>query len=252
MTSRIIFGLLVLPIVAQAQVVIEWTQPTRGVSVAVDAEQNVFTVDNEQGPGTDITLVKRDSTGSQLWTASFDQTDNTKWEKATWVTTDSQGNAIVSGTVMSGISNPVNAASILMKFSPAGALLWRRVYESAFDGSYTRKCLVDEQGAIYVLGMGSGPSGFVTKVKKFTADGDSVWNYFDQAGIGAPVNFKFTPDNGILIVGRAIFGSVDGFAKISRDGSPLWSLPGQNSQTVGDAAGDSHGNTYVVHGENVF
>ncbi|MBK8131066.1 MAG: hypothetical protein IPK53_19870 [bacterium] len=192
MTSRIIFGLLVLPIVAQAQVVIEWTQPTRGVSVAVDAEQNVFTVDNEQGPGTDITLVKRDSTGSQLWTASFDQTDNTKWEKATWVTTDSQGNAIVSGTVMSGISNPVNAASILMKFSPAGALLWRRVYESAFDGSYTRKCLVDEQGAIYVLGMGSGPSGFVTKVKKFTADGDSVWNYFDQAGIGAPVNFKFT------------------------------------------------------------
>ncbi|MBL0063046.1 MAG: hypothetical protein IPP40_16595 [bacterium] len=60
-----------------------------------------------------------------------------------------------------------------MKFSPAGTLLWRRVYENSFDGSYTRKCLVDEQDAIYVLGMGPGPSNFATKVKKFTADGDS-------------------------------------------------------------------------------
>lgn len=252
MKRMILLWLCMLPVVARAQAVIEWTQPTRGVSIAVDAQNNVYTVDYEQNPGSDITLVKRDSAGTQLWIASFDQTDNTKWEKATWVATDSQGNAIVSGSLMSGISNPVNAASILMKYSPDGVLLWRRVYESSFDGSYTRKCLVDELDAIYVLGMGAGPSGFVTKVKKFSADGDSLWSYYDQVGIGAPINFKFTSDNGILLVGRAVFGSVDGFAKIDRDGNSLWSLPGQMSETVGDAASDNFGNTYIVHGEYVF
>jgi hypothetical protein len=246
------YFLCVLPTVVLAQAGIEWTQPTRGVSIAVDGQHNVFTVDYDYSPAGDITLVKRNSAGDSLWSASFNQTDNTKWEKATWVATDNQGNAIVAGTLMSGYSNPVNAASILMKYSPTGGLLWRRVFESDFDGSYTRKCLIDEQDAIYVLGMGPGPSNFATKVKKFSAAGDSLWSYFDQAGIGAPVNFKFTPDNGILLIGRGVVGSVDGFAKIDRNGNVLWSLPGQMSETVGDAAGDALGNSYVVHKEYVF
>jgi len=72
---------------------------------------------------------------------------------------------------MSGYSNPVEAASIVMKFRPDGVLVWRRVYEGGFDGSSVRKCLVDRYDDVYVLGMGSGPSGRVTKVKKFASDG---------------------------------------------------------------------------------
>ena len=92
-----------------------------------------------------------------LWVASFDQTSTTAWERASWVATDSTGNAIVCGTLMSGYSNPVEAASIVMKFDPNGAIAWRRVYESSFDGSSVRKCLVDASDNVYVLGMGSGP-----------------------------------------------------------------------------------------------
>jgi len=238
--------LLLLPACAFAQASIEWTQPTRGNAVAVDAAHNVFTVDYDYNPAGDITLTKRNPDGSLAWNATFNQTDNTKWEKATWVATDSEGNAIVTGTLMSGYSNPVNAASILMKFSPTGSLLWRRVYESSFDGSYTARCLIDELNDIYVLGMGSGPSGFVTKVKKFNAAGDSLWSYYDAVGIGAPVLFKFTPDNAIVISGRGIVGSVNGYAKIDRDGNAIWSLGGQNSLTVGDVAGDAFGNSYIV------
>ncbi|MBK6879156.1 MAG: hypothetical protein IPG99_22645 [Ignavibacteria bacterium] len=96
----------------------------------------------------------------------YDQTDNTKWEKAVWVETDNLGNAIVAGNLMSGYSSPVNAASILMKFDPNGNLLWRNVYENSFDGSYTKKCIVDASNNIYVLGMGnSAQYGYVTKVK---------------------------------------------------------------------------------------
>lgn len=63
----------------------------------------------------------------------------------------------------------------------------------------TRKCLIDANNNIYVLGIGTGPNGQVTKVKKFNSAGTSLWNYFDTGG-GAPVNFKFTPDNKIVLV----------------------------------------------------
>lgn len=152
---------------------------------------------------------------------------------------------------MSGYSNPVEAASIIMKFDTEGNLLWRNVYESSFDGSYTKKCLVDDNNNIYVLGMGSGTPGYVTKVKKFAADGSTIWTYYDAYGIGKPINFKFTPDNKIVITGRSIFGSINGYAKIDLNGNHIWSYPGVNSLTVGDAEGDDFGNTYLVHGEYV-
>ena len=69
------------------------------------------------------------------------------------------------------------------------------------------KCLVDADNNIYVLGLGSNGVGMVTKVKKFAADGTAMWSYFNVAGIGAPMNFKFTPDNNIVIIGRGTVGS---------------------------------------------
>jgi hypothetical protein len=94
-------------------------------------------------------------------------------EVATWVETDQLGNVLVCGTIRSGYSNPVNANSLLMKFSPSGVLLWRKVYETDFDGSSTKKCLVDADNNIYVLGLGTGPNGMVTKVKKI----QTQWQY---------------------------------------------------------------------------
>ncbi|MFN0060098.1 MAG: hypothetical protein ACKVX7_16695 [Planctomycetota bacterium] len=236
---------------AHAQVSIDWAGSPGGISIAVDSQDNVYTLSYSYALGAEMVLNKRDSTGQQIWVASYDQTDFTKWERASWVSVDHEDNIIVTGTLMSGYSNPVEAASIVMKFSPLGVLLWRNVYESSFDGSSTRRCLVDADNNVYVLGIGSGPPGFVTKVKKFAADGSVVWTYYNAAGIGAPVMFKLTPDNAIVITGRAIYGSLNGYAKIDLDGNEIWSLAGVQSLTVGDAAGDSLGNTYVVHGEYV-
>ena len=238
--------------VSQAQVNVQWVQNTAGVSIAVDSNNNVYTVYYEYNPAGDIYLTKRNSDGVFIWQEKFDQTDNSKWEKATWVATDNLGNILVSGTLMSGYSNPVEAASILMKFDSAGNLIWRNVYETSFDGSYTKKCLVDDNNNIYVLGMGSGTPGYVTKVKKFAPDGSTVWTYYDANGIGAPINFKFTPDNAIVITGRAIFGSINGYAKIDLNGNHIWSYPGVSSLTIGDCEGDDFGNTYLVHGEYVM
>ena len=245
-----VMGLWVLALSSLAQNV-DWVQPTRGVSIAVDAADNVYTLDYVYALGAEMILTKRDASGALVWERSFDQTDPTKWERASWVATDSRGNVIVCGTYMSGYSNPVEAASIVMKFDPDGNLRWRNVYENSFDGSSVKKCLVDASDNIYVLGMGSGPAGYVTKVKKFAPNGTAQWSYFDSAGIGAAVNFKFTPDGFITITGRSIFGSVNGYAKIDLSGNAVWSYPGVFSLTVGDCDGDAFGNTYLVHGEYV-
>ena len=186
--------LLASPIALQAQVTVDWNQPVSGLAVALDQSNNVFTVNYAAGLGGDITLIKRNSAGTELWQASYDQTSTTMFDRATWVATDQLGNAVVTGTVMSGFSNPVNANSLVMKFSPSGTMLWRQVYESLFDGSYTKKCVVDKANNIYVFGVGTGPNGQVTQVKKFAPNGSALWSWFDPVGIGAPVNIKFTPE----------------------------------------------------------
>lgn len=66
------------------------------------------------------------------------------------------------------------------------------------------------------------------KAEKFNASGVSQWNYFDS-GIGGPVNFKFTPDNAIVIIHRGITGSINGFSKIDLNGNRIWSVAGINS-----------------------
>lgn len=247
--KKILTLLFSFPIVLIAQVSVEWVQGDGGISVAVDEFNNVYTINYVQGPGGDITLTKRNTAGEFQWDAFYNNTDNTKFESCTWVAVDSQNNIIVSGDVNSGISNPVKANSIVMKFDPTGNLLWRNVYETTFDGSYTKRCMVDAQDNVYVLGLGMGPNGFVSKVKKFDSSGTSLWDYYDTAGIGAAQNFKLTPEGNIVISARATFGNLNGYSKIDSDGNLLWNIAGVASLTVGDSDGDDFGNTYIVHAQ---
>ena len=239
-----------LSLPAYAQVAVEWAAQGGGGLMGRDAADNLFTAASSgQTPGGDILLTKRNSSGVVQWQVSYDNLENSTFEAPTWVATDQAGNIIVTGNRMSGISNPVNAASIVMKFDPSGNLLWRQVYEGSFDGSYTKKSLIDSDNTIYVLGIGQGPAGRVTKVKKFTPDGAALWSYFDSTGIGSPLNMKFAPDGNILIVGSATT-IIKGFAKIDKNGNHLWNSS-LNGDGRADAAGDQFGNTYLASGPSL-
>lgn len=245
--KRILTALILLiSQISIAQVTVDWSNVPGGVSIATDLSNNVYTANWDYNPAGDITLTKRNASGVVLWNVNYDNTDMTRYEVATWVAVDNSGNILVSGIIRSGYSNPVNAASVLMKFNPSGTLLWRVVYENSFDGSSTKKCLVDASDNIYLLGIGTGPNGQVTKVKKFSSSGATLWNYFDT-GIGAPITFKFTPDNHIIIIHRSITGILNGYSKIDLNGNNIWSLSGIQSASVGDAAGDANGNTYIIN-----
>ncbi|HPH83738.1 MAG TPA: hypothetical protein PL185_14255 [Flavobacteriales bacterium] len=230
--------LLSLSTIISAQPIAVWNNYPGGVSVAIDQAENVFTANWDFNPAGDITLTKRDNNGNILWEEGYDNIDNTRHEVATWVDADQQGNCIVSGTIRSGISDPVSVNSLLMKFGPLGNLIWRKVYDTDFDGSYTVKCLVDEYDQIYVLSLGNSSNGMRTQVRKFSPDGDSLWTYFDMTGIGLPQNIKLTKDNAILLTGRNSTCFVNGYSKIDTDGNLIWSVPGINSASSGDASGD--------------
>lgn len=242
--------LTLIPMVVFGQATLEWNHSPGGVSISTDQDNNVYTTWWEYNPAGDIYLDKRDAAGNLVWEVKYENTDNTRHEVATWVDCDNNNDIIVSGTIRSGYASPVDAASVLMKFDSDGNLLWRVVYENAFDGSSTRKVLIDAENNIYVLGMGIIPvvGGYVSKVKKFDSNGNPLWEYYNTSGIGAATNFKFSQDGNLVIVGRAMVGSINGYAKLDTDGNELFSSIGHYSITVGDIAGDAFGNSYLING----
>jgi outer membrane protein assembly factor BamB len=225
---------------------VAWTNEPGGVAVARDPADHVFTARWDANPAGDIHVARRSASGALLWEVRYDNMDSTRDEAATFVAADSTGNVLVSGTIRSGFSNPVNAASLLMKFSPDGQLLWRAVYGSSFDGSSTRRVVMDPQDRAHVLGVGVCPGGLVATVRQFHPDGSPGWTWCDSAGVGLPTMIKRTPDGQFVVAGRSIFGSIQGFVRIDAAGHPVWSLAGIPSLTVGDIAGDAQGNSYLV------
>ena len=83
MIRPLTFLLLTASCVLQAQVSVDWNQPVSGLALALDQSNNVFTVNYASGLGGDITLIKRNSAGTELWQASFDQTSTTLFDQPT-------------------------------------------------------------------------------------------------------------------------------------------------------------------------
>lgn len=233
---------------AQAQVNTDWVNPPDGVGIALNAAGEVYTARWAFEPGGDLYVSKRSPAGALLWEASSANTDPNRHEVATAIATDSRGRVLVSGTVRSGFSNPVDVHGTVLKFSPNGQLLWRRELSQAFDGSSTRRLLVDAADNVYVLGLGVGPLGLVSQVTRLTPDGVPVWTWSDSDGIGLPVQLKWGADGSLIVTGRGITGSRNGVVRIDTAGQRLWGRVGGVSQSSGDAATDAQGQTYVVDG----
>jgi len=232
MKNSITILVILISYFSRGQVTVAWSNYPGGVALATDQLHNVFSAAWDYNPAGDISLTKRNSAGTIFWTVTYDNTDNNRHEVANWIETDSENNCLVAGTIRSGYSNPVNAASVLMKYDSNGNLIWRTIFESTFEGSSIKKILIDSADNIYVLGLGMGSNGMVTRVKKFTSSGTEVWSYYDSNGIGAPINFKFTPDNSLIVSARSITGIINGYFKLSIDGNLIWSKNGITSPTI--------------------
>lgn len=223
-----------------------WSVPPRGVAIAADAAENVFTADWEYAPAGDIVLTKTAPNGVTLFSVRRDNTDSTRHEVATWVDTDSTGGAYVSGTIRSGYTNPVNANALLMRFAADGTLRWRLVLGTDFDGASTVKVLRDEADNAYVLGIGPTPAGVRSRIHKVSPAGEVLWMWHDFAGIGSPVNLKWGANGNLVVAARAVTGLLGGAAQVDRNGLGTILLTSIPASAGIDATADASGRMIVV------
>ena len=64
---------LFLPAVSIGQVNVAWNEPTGGVSIALDKYNNNYTANWDYNPAGDITLTKRNNSGSLIWQSGFNR-----------------------------------------------------------------------------------------------------------------------------------------------------------------------------------
>ena len=238
-------GLTLAVPVALAQT-LTWSVPPRGVAIAADAAENVFTADWEYAPGGDIVLTKTAPNGVTLFSVRHNNIDSTRHEVATWVDTDSTGGAYVSGTSRSGYSNPVNANALLMRFGADGTLRWRLVLGTDFDGGSTVKVLRDEADNAYVLGIGPTPAGVRARIHKVSPTGQVLWMWYDFAGIGSPVNMKWGANGNLVVATRAVTGLSGGAAQLDRNGQNATLLTSIPAYAGIDATADASGRMIVA------
>lgn len=246
MKKIILTAMILMSSSVQAYITTAWTSDPGGLAIATDASDNVYSAHADINAGSEINLTKRDTNGNILWVATAPNID-VGYEVPNWVSVDNAGNIIVTGVLQGGsFENRTNRAGLVMKFDPAGNLLWSQNFDGIDNGSSTTKNVVDANNNIYVLGIGNGS---IAKVRKYSANGTLMFSYGDIGTLTFPYNLKVTPDNHILVMtsASAISGSIV-YSKIDASGNQIWRLL-LNSRSSGYAADDALGNTYLVHME---
>ena len=133
-----------------------------GYGVAVDSSGNAFvtgtTTGNLVGSSfggyntPDTFLVKYNSSGTKQWTA---QVGESAWNGGHDVTTDSSGNAYVTGYTrgtIDGLSNQGGQDMFLMKYNSSGTRQWSRMLGTSED-NYGNGIALDSSNNIYVTGV---------------------------------------------------------------------------------------------------
>lgn len=234
-----------------------WARSWRGVAdesaeaVAVDASGAAYVTGMTTSFGIEAFLLKFDAAGNLEWQRTW---GGGREEGGEGVVVGADGGIYVTGVTQSFGTFP-GAITFLLKFTPDGALVWERTWETP-AGGLPRDIAASPDGGIYVGGL-AYPRGFVAK---FAADGALVWDrtylapaptgFTDFEGLGA------TPDGGIVVVGSFMptFDQEVLIVRFAADGALLYERSwGGGSEEIGvDAAVAADGTAYVVGETRTF
>lgn len=228
----------------------------RAVAVTVDSMGNVYVTGISVGSGTgnDITTVKYDSNGNQLWVAPYDGPDRLG-DQPVAIKTDSQGNVYVLGSSQGSTSS---TDFVTIKYSSGGAQIWAVRYNGPSNGADTPYGLaVDASGNVYVAGGSIGSSTYEDYVTiKYDTTGTLVWaaRYNSNYSLHDAAQALAVDSGGnVYVTGRSqgISGHSD-FATVKYDsaGKLVWVIryngPGDSSNYGLAITVDSNGYVYVA------
>ncbi len=172
------------------------------------------------------------------------------------VALDVQGNVYVTGYAKEAASGSYDY--VTLKYSPAGALLWRAVYEAGFGKDDLASALaLDSAGNVYVTGN-SGNAGGVEDYAtvKYDSNGNQLWvarydgglNKVEKAtGVAVDTNGNvFVTGYGINAIGKNQYVTI----KYNGAGQGVWTNvyngPAVSADLANGIALDSAGDVYVI------
>jgi hypothetical protein len=161
------------------------------VGVSVDRAGNSYVAGvtlgdldgNASAGGSDLFVIKFDSSGNKLWSR---QMGTSEYDYAEDVATDSDGNVIVVGSTGGSMDGNANAGAtdlFVVKFDTDGNMLWsRQMGTPAWDSA--NAVATDKDGNIYVAGESLGgldgninlnPGSWDLILVKFDSMGNKQW-----------------------------------------------------------------------------
>ncbi len=151
------------------------TQNDYGYGVAVDSFDNVYVTGatTSYGAGqSDAFLLKYDSSGNLLFTKTWGGPKN---DYGNGITVDGAGDVYVVGTTNSFGVKPNVPNAFLLKYDPAGNLLFKQFWQGG-ESAYGSGVTVDGAGKVYVTGyvygLGAKPGVPNAFVLKYDSDGN--------------------------------------------------------------------------------
>jgi hypothetical protein len=224
------------------------------IVVKVDPSGNVYMTGTSYGSynGEDITTVKYNSAGEQLWVARY--VGGPLNDRPSDMALDSFNNVYVTGyAYLSGYQPDY----VTMKYDSNGHQLWVVTYNGPGNLSDQSKAVaVDAQGNVYVTGGSSGlgtSDDFATI--KYDPNGRWVWTArYNGPANGTDYAYDLALDGAgnVLVTGYCSSAGVRDFATIKYDtnGNQLWlSLydgPTHHADEALAMALDDYGNAYVT------
>jgi len=251
----------------------------RGSSVAVDRLGNIYVAGvynastycyDGYGCGGQILLLKYDPLGNGIWQRSWGQTGTEIWARG--IVVDNVGNVYLSGylrNLTSTITSFPDTGPFLLKFSPAGGILWQKAW--AFHDSYGDYCAsynggsvsADSSGYVYVAGD-SGDSGNMCQasfsILRFSPEGNLVWTQsFSQnkSSVSFPTRIVVDSSDHLYVAGGALPVGNATLLKLDSTGNSLWQRSLQPHRcsrcylAINDISVDPSGNLYVTGNEPV-
>lgn len=233
-------------VAAQAAVTQDWAviaQGTSGRMLALDKDNNAYVAGAV--PLATMLLTKYSPTGAQLWQRVFD--NPLTREESNWVTLDPAGNPIVVGLMLSA-STAAGQGIVVLKYDPAGNLLWQDIIPLTFGGAV--RASTDAAGNVYVLGSGSGGLGRSMVTIKYAPDGVRQWirSYSETpTSLHSAASMAITPAGNVIVTG----GAQATMVAVAYDpaGNQIWSKSILSATAANDVAIGTQGEFYLVGGD---
>ena len=228
----------------------------RGVSVALDNDNNVYVADESWGPINfcmDYNLIKYSNIGTELWVRRFNG-PAAACDEVSKVAVDSWNNIIMGGYV-GGIGTLWDYG--IVKYEPTGNFIWSASYQGPPCDEFVKSLQIDDSGNVYTSGYGWGnESGLDYLTLKYNSNGTQQWfKRFNGTSNDSDIALSSSMDiNSRLLVTGGSKGTSSGFDYLtvrysgssSQDLMLNYNGPGNGDDIANLVLTDDQGNIYVT------